>query len=320
MAFHQVEGIDGKLFRMGMFGTQSHAFRSSKIKDLILFKLKLAPEVTIRDHAKQNAILVDNCSAAKLFASHFHDHFRHLLSRSNNRQSISGMHQITDPEQQLFADGAAGMELGKIRFSKVFVLQQSNRQSVSDRQSNCCAGSGNQSERLVIFGNGTVQNDISAFCQRGSQVSCQSDDRHFYELGIGDHRQQFFGGAAVGNGDHDIIVLDHSDIAMHAVGSVQKNTRRACTGKGRRYLAGNDSCLAQTCDHHFPGTVDNQFKRFLQSIRTKFSRCFDNGIGSQQKFLFDDLGRQDFGVHDQSSDFILAMASSRFMAPRSPTV
>ena len=76
------------------------------------------PQITVGKHADQPAPFIDNPGNAQLLAGNFVEGILERRVQVDRRNISPDMHQIFNPHQEAFAEGATGMIEGEILFTK----------------------------------------------------------------------------------------------------------------------------------------------------------------------------------------------------------
>ena len=244
-------------------------------------RLKLAAQVSICDDAQQFVIFVHHGGTAQFARSHFQDGVFHAGILCYQRQFLALVHQVFDLENEFFAYATSGMEAGKIVERKVAAFEQSHGKSISQSQGDGSAGGGDHAQRLGIFGHAAIQRHVCRFSQSGLHIARESDDRRADKLQKWDNGNQLATRATIGNGDHQITLLDHAQVAMYAFSGMEEDGRRACAGQGGGYLSGDDTAFAHTREHHLALTISYQFKSSFHGFFVQAVCHLENGIRSR---------------------------------------
>jgi len=86
----------------------------------------------------------------------------------------------------------------------------------------------------------------------GAQATGHGNECDALALEDGQDGSKFVALAAVRNGEHQVHVFDHAQIAMAGLGRMDKQGRRACRSQGRRRLAPHMPTFAHAHDDHAP--------------------------------------------------------------------
>src|SRR5919109_3016475 len=82
--------------------------------------------------------------------------------------------------------------------------------------------------------------------------------------------EELIGFTAVGKREYDIVLHDHTEIAVHTVPGMNKKRRGAGTGQGGRDLPAYQSRFAYSGHNHLAATTAQQFDRsnetFVETI------------------------------------------------------
>ena len=86
--------------------------------------------------------------------------------------------------------------------------------------------------------------------QGGLRASCDANQRHPLAFEDRQDGRQFLAFAAVGDGNHQIDVFDHAQVAVAGFCWMHKHGWRSCGGQGGCDLASNVSAFAHAHHHH----------------------------------------------------------------------
>jgi hypothetical protein len=147
----------------------------------------------------------------------------------HHRQGIATVHELFDPHQ-LLAQLAAGMQIGKVFRLETLLDQHCHGQRVAHGQGRGRAGSRHQVHGTGFFRDPAVERDVGGLGQRRLDVARDGDQARANSLQGFEDSGQFLGLAAVRHGDDDIVRLNDAKVAVHGLGWVKKESRRAGAG------------------------------------------------------------------------------------------
>ena len=149
------------------------------------------------------------------------------------------MHDIVDGEQELLAQGSAGMENAELFLREMMLRQEDHCQGITQGQGSRRTRRRSQSQRAGFFFYGCVEDDVGVLGQRRIVVADDGDEFGTDTLERRQDVEDFYGFPAVRKGQYDIIGRDHAQVAVDGFSRMEENGWRPCTGQRRRYFAGN---------------------------------------------------------------------------------
>ena len=162
------------------------------------------------------------------------------------------MHNILHLEQELPAQGTAGVEHGKVLAGEISGTHQGNGHSIAHGKSGRSAGSGSQPQGAGLPLHADVNKVVSMASQIGIPTAAISDDSSANTADNGQDIDYFRAFTTVGNGNDHILFSHHAQIPMKGLAWVHEESWRACAGQGCGNLPADMAGLAHA-SHYHPG-------------------------------------------------------------------
>ena len=126
MILHDPDRFCGKGFCLNGAAPGRHDVIDCQLSDVTM-AIDRSSQVTIGIDAYKTVMFVGYTGKSVALACHFNQRFAEQCIALNDRQFITGMHQILHPKQQAFAQRAARVGQGKILGAEASRFQQGDR-------------------------------------------------------------------------------------------------------------------------------------------------------------------------------------------------
>ena len=150
--------------------------------------------------------------------------------------------------EKFIAEAPSGMERGKIVGLEAAAFEKGNGEGIADGHRDRGAGRGSEVEGASFFLDADVEDNVAGAGKSGFRIAGESDERHFQTLQCFEETEDFFGFAAVGDGEQGVAASEHAQIAVESFGGVKKKGRRAGTGKGGGNFSADEARFAHAGD------------------------------------------------------------------------
>ena len=118
----------------------------------------------------------------------------------------------------------------------------------------------------------------------GSRMGGNADQRDVFAFQRRNNRRNFIAFAGIGNGNHDIVVHNHAQIAVRRFGRMDEKRRRACRSHGRRHFAADVSGLTHASNDNPALAVQQCFRR-TDKIMVQSRRNFTQTFGFRIQYI-----------------------------------
>src|SRR5438046_7456555 len=129
-------------------------------------------------------------------------------------------------DEQLPAESAAGMGASEILLIETASVEQSDRQSVAERERGGGARRRRKIQRAGFLRDARVKVDIGFPGKRRVGIAGQRDQLRALAFYPGDDREQLIRLAGIRERQNDVIARDHAQIAVSRLGGVDEKSRR----------------------------------------------------------------------------------------------
>ena len=211
-------------------------------------RLQVAPQVAVGDDADQPLAVFERRDAAKALRGHFDDGVGHSGIDVDSRDALAGMHDLAhmrEPGPEL----AAGVEGAEVAGGEAAALEQRDRQRVAEHELERCRGRRRETVRTGLLDVRQNEADVGFAPEGALAVGGDRDQRDGEALGEGDHGSELDRLARPGDGEQDVAVLHHAQIAVARLGRMDEGGRLAGRGEGRGDLPADVPGLAHAGDH-----------------------------------------------------------------------
>ena len=140
------------------------------------------------------------------------------------------------------------MEIGEVAGLESGLAAEFEGEGVAEREHGGGGGGWGEVEGAGFFRDRDIERDSGCLRQRGSDVSSEADDGHVQTRQDWEQTQEFFCFAGVGQGDNDVAVGEHSQVAVQGFYGVEEAGRGAGREEGGGDLAGDDAGFANAGD------------------------------------------------------------------------
>ena len=242
--FHAGERLGGEGFGVDSEGSRVHDLRGGMGEGVGAVTLKETAEVAVGDHAAELTVLEDG-GHAELLMRHFVDDLRHGGSGSYGGQGVAKVHEIADTGEAT-AEAAPGVEVGEMLWGEVAAVAEGEGEGVAERKHDGGGGGGGEVEGTGLGVYRGVQDDGAGLREGGGGAGAEGHEGDLHALESGEEAEEFFGLAAVGEGDEDVMGGEHAEVAVDGFGGMEEVRRGAGGTEGGGDLAGDDAGFAHT--------------------------------------------------------------------------
>ncbi len=159
------------------------------------------------------------------------------------------MHQLAHLGQ-LLAQLAAGMQLRKIFSAEALAQAHRNGQRIAKREHRRGRGSRREIQPAGLALHATIESHVARLGQSRLQIAAETDQRVAFALERGQQSQNFLCLSRCRKRNHHVARHQHAHIAVHGLGRMQKQRRRAGGAERGGDLLRDDAALAHAGDHH----------------------------------------------------------------------
>lgn len=277
---HEVQCLDG-IFSLGnAFGVGRHDVLGLKPLNRGVI-LDHATEVAVGDDALDKVALGDD-GATEALGCHFEDG---VLKRGVGRNlgTLVLLVEVGDAHIELLAEGSARVEASKVVGAEVAAFDEGNGKGVSHNELCGGAGGGGQVVGACLVVHGGVEHDVGLVGKEGVGVAHYSDKGVAEVLEQGYEHFNLGGITALGDADHNVVGLHHTEVAVDGIGGMKKQGWGTCGVEGRHYLGGYVGALANACNYYSSGgrkyffyCHDEAVIDIIRQIGNRFFLFFNN--------------------------------------------
>ena len=231
MAFEQVQNFHREFVLMDRDGIERHQIAHEAVGDFCV-GLEVADEIAVGENAEQLAFFIGDDGGAGADVGHrFQDGANRRVGRDHGER-VARPHDLMDAQKQAAPDHSGRMEAGEIFLLEAARFEQDHRERVAEREHDGGARGGREIQRTSFLLDIDVENDVRVLRQAGIRVAANGDDLHLKSRDGRQDSQHLFGLAAGAQGEDDVAVRDHAEIAMQRVQGIEHDGGR--TGAGER--------------------------------------------------------------------------------------
>ena len=158
------------------------------------------------------------------------------------------------------------MEPREVPWPQSLSLRENDGQRVPQGQGGGRGCRGGQAERASLPVHAHVQNHVGVVGERRFHLSDQADNGDAEPLERGKQAHQLMGLAAVGDGNGQVPLGQHAQVAMDGVGGMDEQGGRPGAGESRGDLPGDDARFPHAGEDHAPGAGDQQFDGLVETM------------------------------------------------------
>jgi len=196
---------------------------------------------------------------------------------------IEGTHEISDAEQQAFAEMPARMITGELIRGEAALFEQGHGQGIAEGEHDRGAGGGSEIERAGFLFDGGVEDVGGEFCKGGVEATGKSDDGGTFAADGGENLKEFIGLPALAEGEQAIALADNAEIAMECVERVQHDGRGTGAAEGGGNFFADMPRFTDAEDDDFAIVFDG----FAEELDSGGKGIGETGGGAGECLLFD---------------------------------
>ena len=117
-----------------------------------------------------------------------------------------------------------------------------------------------------------------------SRMGSDTNERDVFAFQRRNNRCNFIAFAGIGNGNHDIVVHNHAQIAVCRFGRMDEKRRRACRSHGCRHFTADVSGLTHAGNDDPALAVQQRFRR-TDKIMVQSRRNFTQTFGFRIQYI-----------------------------------
>ncbi len=260
--FHDLEGLGGEDVGGDAEGIAGHYAAYGLMEDVVDgaggtvgFALEYAAEVAVCEDAAELALLIYDGDGAVLFGGNGGDGFAEGGGFYDDWVG-AGFHEIAHA-LELAAEGAVGVAEGEVAGLKTALFEENNGEGITHGEGGGGGCSWGEVEGADFAVDLDVENDVGFEGEAAFEVAGHGDEEVFVALKEGDAGDDFFGGAAVGEGEDDVVGLDHAKVAMEGFTRVNVEGGGAGAGHGGCDFAGDEAVFAHAGEDHAAAAVED---------------------------------------------------------------
>ena len=159
------------------------------------------------------------------------------------------MHHVLDPAQ-FYRQASGRVQRGKIFFLEAALFKQRHRQRIPHGQHRRRRSGGRESQRAGFLANANVNHHLARLGERGAFLPRHRNQRDRKPLDGVEQPQQFFGLAAIGERQYDVVRNQAPEVPVQSFGGVQEKRGRAGARKRGGNLLPDDARLPHPGDHN----------------------------------------------------------------------
>lgn len=202
------------------------------------------------------------------------------------------MHQLPNAGEAA-TELTARVQIGKVLCLEAESVADVDGESVAQREHGGCRGRGRELERTGFAGDADVERHDAGLRERGRGASAKTDESRPDAGNGGQEAEQFFGLAAVGEGEEDVAAAEDADIAVEGFAGVEKLRGSAGGDEGSGNLAGDEAAFADSCeddavavlggvDEHGAGAVEGVVHGAVGTIKAVRERVKSGGFDADK--------------------------------------
>ena len=157
------------------------------------------------------------------------------------------MHEVSDAGEAS-ADAATGVQVREVFGSPTAAATDFESERVAESEHDRCGGGGSEVEPAGFGGDAGVEKDVAGLGERGRGAAGERNERDGEALERGEQAEEFFGFAAVGEGDDGVARCEHAHVAVDGFRGMEEVRWSAGRTEGCGDLAGDDAALADAGD------------------------------------------------------------------------
>ena len=162
--------------------------------------------------------------------------------------SASPVRMTSAHAHEPLAERAGGVRAQEVLRGEAARVEQRQRERVAQRERGGGARGRRESERTGFGVDARVEMDVGGLRERALLVAGDRDERGARALDVRQERHELVGLAGIGEHEHDVVGRDHAEVAVHRLGGVHEERRRAGRRERGRELAPDVSRLADAAD------------------------------------------------------------------------
>ena len=243
---------------------RSHHFSHGVSEETVAEALHRATNVAVCDDTDD--VFVFHCYAkSQTSGGHAHKCLAHTSIGGGGGQ-IVGAHHVACASQQTTSQGAARMKAGKISGLEVARHNEGAGECIAQRKRDGGARGRCQTHGAGFVLHGDVQVHRTILCQKRSGIAAHTNNGHFFCQEIGEKAEQFVGFARVGDGQDEVVVGDHAQIAVKGVEGIDKEAGSPGRGEGGSDFCANMSAFTHARHDNFAGAGHNEADGFVKFV------------------------------------------------------
>jgi hypothetical protein len=182
---------------------------------------------------------------AQFFAGHLVDDLRHGGVGGYLGEGFGGVHQVAYTGEA-DSQAAARVEVGEVGGVKAAAATEFEGQGVSESEHDGGGGGGSEIERAGFGGDADVEEYVGRLGEAGVGCAGQGDEGGGEPLEDREDEEEFFGFAAVGEGDDGVAGSDHAEVSVDGFGGVEEVCGGSGGAEGGGDLVGDDAGFADS--------------------------------------------------------------------------
>ena len=286
--FHGVESFAREHVRADGLRILGHSAGGGQGESCSSLLFHQAAEVAVGDDAGEFSIGLKHGGHTEFLRAHFVKDVGHFCFQRDARKSVGGVHQVLDAEK-FFAEAAGGVKRGEVVVAEIATFKKRDGKCVADGHCDGSARGWREIQGTGFFFHADVESDVAGFGESGFEIAGQSDERNFEALERFEEMNDFFGLAAVRDGDERVAAREHAEVAVERFGGMKKERWSAGAGErcrnfsrdeaGLAHAGENDAAFAgeEEVDGFFEGGVEAR-ENVLNGLRFDFknsTRCVE---------------------------------------------